>query len=101
MKELPKNPDGSVMTIDDLAKDLISYLKQQELISENVASHMSYKSMAGYTHEYFVKNMGILAAMRGYEKERWEKIEAYLLDEKYKPLFGKNNKSEAKNGKNS
>lgn len=94
MKELAKNEDGSVATVVDLANEMIGYLAEQEVISEHMARHMSYKSMCDYTHDYFVKNIGVLCAMKDIPEEKWKSIESYLMDSKFDVLFGRTNKEE-------
>lgn len=92
MKQMPKKEDGSVMTMSELAQELIDYLKTTELISDKMAEHMSYKSFAGYTQDYFSKNMGVLAAMKDFPEEKWNVIRSKITEERYSWLFGKNNK---------
>lgn len=92
MKQMPKNDNGEVMTMAELAQELIDYLVSVELISQKMAEHMSYKSMAGYTQDYFTKNMGVLAAMKDFNEEKWNVIRSKITEERYSWLFGKNNK---------
>lgn len=93
-KNIELNDDGSIKTTSDIANEMIKYLSEQGVLTEKIASHMSYKSMCGYTHDYFVKNIGILAAMQDIPEEKWKTIEAHILDKRYDCLFGKNNKPE-------
>lgn len=88
------NPDGSIKTTADIAAEYIDYLKTTGVVSEKIAKSMSHRSMAGYTQEYFVKNMGFLAASNEMPEEKWNEVKQHLLDPKFAVLFGKKNKPE-------